>query len=379
MNTNRFSTGSAGVLFATLGALALSGCVLSSVVGYGDDEQANTKGVAFGNSGGAGGTGGYGVGGYGGGGVGGAGSTSGAATILFNVGPGGFKPGGIAVDAQNVYFSDAQQSGGRIIRVPLDGSPAVALATDETLPSAVKIDGSDLYYLTKEHLKKVPVAGGAAVNVAPTDASDFSGDYSSIDTDATHVYWTSYKPQGATMRIAKAGGTPETIHGGDGYGAGIVVKGGNVFWSVLFSFTEAPTFGIRQAPVGGGAVSTFVAGEDFAPRLGIAADDTYLYWVAEIASPDKLYKAPLTGGPPVLVGESPVASSYALPNLVIDATHAYYPQSPCSIAKVALADGTAEELTFDKTVGCPLYVAADADNIYYASNLGVTKVPKNAP
>jgi hypothetical protein len=121
----------------------------------------------------------------------------------------------------------------------------------------------------------------------------------------------------------------------------------------------------------------FASGQK-APRSGLAADSTYLYWITEGDFPNHLVKAPLAGGPPVDVAVPPGDASTPQ-SLIIDATHAYFinpSTSGCGLAKVELATGAVSTIPLGGSVGCPMFLAADAANIYYTSRAGITKVVK---
>ncbi|MFT3770426.1 MAG: hypothetical protein QM820_33785 [Minicystis sp.] len=179
--------------------------------------------TACGSTVGGGGTGGSGTTSTGSGGSGGGSGGSGSATLIFSVGTTGLNPWGIAVDATNVYFTDAQGPHGAVMKVPLDGSPASPLATMEDLPSAIAVDATDVYFTAADALRKVPIAGGTAATIAP--AGDAG--YASIAVDATNVYWTNYVSDGSTMLLPKAGGTPTVVDSGDEYPSGIALAGGS--------------------------------------------------------------------------------------------------------------------------------------------------------
>lgn len=367
MKTIRSAAVSAGaLLFAVLGAQALSGCIMPTVVGDAGDDEAE---VQDGDTTGAGDDAASSPSG-----AGAAGSNDGSddvkpgkPVLIFDADGTGLNPWGIAVDAGNVYFTDAQGPTGKVVRVPLQkgGSP-VTLADGQYLPSAIAVDGPNVYFTTSYNLKKVPVAGGPVVDLAPSEDAG----YAQIAIDATHVYWTNYTWEGSTMRIPKAGGMPETLDSGDQWPSGIVVHNGQVYWSALSDNV------IKQAPVAGGPATVF-ASDQPAVRMALAADSTYLYWYTEGEWPNSLYKAPLAGGPPVLVTASPEPNSSLPTTLLIDASYAYFALPSCGIAKVPLAGGATQKISLDeKTVGCPHRIAADAANIYYTSLRGITKLPK---
>lgn len=315
--------------------------------------------VSSGGGGGSDGSGGS------GGSSGAGGAMPGNATMLFDAAGSGVNPWGIAVDANNVYFSDAQGPNGKVFRVPLDGSGAAELANGQSSPSAILVDGSDVYFITSDALMKVPAAGGPVQKVADAENATYSG----LAVDADHIYWTDYTSPGRTMRIAKAGGPPEMLASGDGYPSGIAVAGGQVYWAVL-SDNE-----IRQVPAAGGMAGVFAANQN-APRWGFASDGVSLYWLTEGDFPMHLMKAPLAGGQPSLIATSPSQASMAS-TLVVDASHAYFALPECAIAKVPLAGGPVEQIAIDQALlGCPIFLAGDAANLYFTGFAGVSRIPK---
>ena len=350
MKTIRSMVYSAGMFaLTTLGGLSLAACSIHTIVGSGP---------------GAGGSGG-------GGGAGGATTSSSggpsAGTLIFDAAGTDLNPWGIAVDATDVYFTDAQGPSGKVVRVPLDGSPAIELANHQDLPSAIAVDATDAYFMLSDALMKVPLAGGPAVQVSP--AEDAS--YATIALDSTNVYWTNYVNAGSAMLIPKAGGPATTLDTGIDYPSGIVVQGGSIYWAVMESNE------IKTAPIAGGPATVFASGQN-AVRSGLAADSTYLYWITEGDFPNHLVKAPLAGGAPVDVALSPGDASTPQ-SLIIDATHAYFIDantSNCGLAKVELATGAVSSIPLGGSIGCPIFLAADAANIYYTSRAGITKVVK---
>ena len=144
-----------------------------------------------------------------------------------------------------------------------------------------------------------------------------------------------------------------------------------MYWA-LFGSDE-----IKTAPIAGGPATVFASGQK-APRTGLAADSTHLYWITEGDLPNRLVKAPLAGGPPVVVAVSPSDAS-GPQSLLIDATHAYFIGAAgfdCGLVKVELATGTVSSILLGGSIGCPMSLAADAASIYYTSRAGITKVAK---
>lgn len=387
-----------------LGALG-TGCLVESVVGYSDLGSGGAGGsgssgtgsastgvieIGVGGAGGSGSSGGSGggtattgVGGSGGsgssgssggsGGSGGGTTTSGAGGAGGGAGPEllysvGFEinPWAIAVDADTVYITDAQGPDGKVISVPKSGGPHTVLAAGLYLPSPLAVDATDVYFLTSDALLKVPVAGGVPSVVAPaTNAS-----YSAVALDDDNVYWTNYDAPGSAQQTPKAGGAVVTVDA-DEYAAGLVLADDKMCWA---SFGQNA---IKCAPTAGGPAAVFAANQN-APRWGIAADSTHLYWMTEGDFPMQLWSGALDGStPPAQIGESPTDASYAT-TMVVDSTYVYFVVPYCEIARIPIGGGPALSTIVDPAVGCPRFMTADADNLYYTSEIGVTKYPKSA-
>jgi hypothetical protein len=350
MNSIRSTAFSASIfVLTTLGGVSLAACSIQTTVGNGNTggSGGSTTATTSVTSSGSGG--------------------SSAGTLIFDAAGKDLNPWGIAVDATDAYITDGAAPNGKVLRVPLDGSPATELATDQYLPSAIAVDATDAYFMTPDAVMKVPVTGGPAVVASAAKDASFAG----IVVDATNVYWTNYSNGGSTMFLPKTGGPATTVDTGGAYPSGIVVQGGSIYWA-LFGSDE-----IKTAPLAGGAATVFASGQN-APRSGLAADSTYLYWITEGDFPNHLVKAPLAGGPPVDVALSPSDAS-GPQSLLIDATHAYFIGASgfdCGLVKVELATGTVSNILLGGSIGCPMFLAADAANIYYTSRAGITKVAK---
>lgn len=381
MITDRSLTVSRG-LAALLAAACMTGCILETEVGYtGSGGGAGADGgqggaATVGGAGGSGATGAGATGGSGGGGTtggsGGTGATGGsggggaagvpellvAATFDMN-------PWGIAIDATNVYFTDAMGINGKVSRVPKAGGPLTVLASGLELPGAVAVDATDVYVLTFDHLLRVPIAGGVFTNIGTGGAG-----YARIVLDNDTIYWTDGTLGGALRRMAKGGGG--IMHIDDGHDTeGLVLHDGTLYWSSIESGA------IKSAPSTGGTVSVFASGQDY-PRMGLITDGADLYWMNEGTFPMQLWKGPLDGSaPPAQIGVAPSDSSWAV-TFAVDSTYLYYPIPYCEIARMPLAGGPTEVFQVDPLLGCPRFIVGEADNLYYTSDAGVTRYPKSA-
>ena len=103
-------------------------------------------------------------------------------------------PNGIAVDAQNVYWTN--QVGGQIMRCAIrgcDGQPTM-LASGQSYPSAIAVDGTSIYWanggLTGKDGQIMKCARDGC-NGAPTVLASGQPSPYGIAVDATSVYWTN--------------------------------------------------------------------------------------------------------------------------------------------------------------------------------------------
>jgi hypothetical protein len=105
-------------------------------------------------------------------------------------------PFGIAVDATEVYWSEATDSA--IVKEPVAGGTPTKVAGVAGAPEAIAIDGVNVYWVAEDGtISKAPKAGGAPTQLA-------SGAYSDgrIAVDGTSVYFIS-ADQKSLLKIAK--------------------------------------------------------------------------------------------------------------------------------------------------------------------------------
>jgi len=212
-------------------------------------------------------------------------------------------PWDIAVDGLGVYWTDSGND--RVMALPFGDDLPKTLA-DAGNPLLLVVRGDHVYFTdtydkasSDEHVRRVPVAGGATVNVSATlgawgvavdasraywtdPASDevwsapLAGglpepmatsvvDPTDIEVDEEAVYVTAIE---ATYRIPLDGGPPEALVWGAG--RGLAVDGERVFVGTADGR-------ILAVPKHGGAALTLSKGD--LPPSDIGVSDSHVYWI----------------------------------------------------------------------------------------------------
>jgi hypothetical protein len=229
--------------------------------------------------------------------------------------------GGIAVDSNNVYFTDTVgcDPTSVVLSVPLSGGTPTTLAGDQLNPTSITVDSKNVYWTSYGSganglVESVPVGGGTATTIA--SAQVFPGD---IAVDDTNVYWSVAGANpllGAILKAPIGGGTAVTLASNQDAPAGLAVTGGNVYWG------SAGGGYIASAPVGGGSTTTVVA---MAAPVELAADSTAIYWTDEgmTTGTDAVNALPLSGDMVVqLAGQRDGVAGIA-----VDATSVYWAET----------------------------------------------------
>jgi hypothetical protein len=241
--------------------------------------------------------------------------------------------GPIAVDSTSVYFASfvpgspgGAKGTSALRKVPLGGGATVTLASEPGCAFAIAVDATNLYWLddtdcagVQGTIKKLPLNGGAVTTLASSQAFP-----SHIAVDATNVYWTSccpYSPPGAAcqdggvMKVPIAGGTPTTLVAG-GEAWGIAVDATSLYWEYLPA--KGTAVEIQKMPISGGPVVTLSSCADTC--FGLAINASNVTWVDATSSDATLKTVPIAGG--VVRSLAPVGDF--LGALAVDSTNVYW-------------------------------------------------------
>lgn len=196
---------------------------------------------------------------------------------------------GLVVDGPNVY---ASASAGFVFTAPIGGASSASVLVS-TPPDAwgIALDAQSIYWSTADDpgfIETAPRAGGVPTILATVTASPRK-----VLVDDTRVYWIGGGPGDTLSSVAKTGGPPTVLATSSVAGQDMVRVGDFIYW-ITYAGTE-----IFRTPARGGPTTTFASGFGF--TFALATDGQALY-VGDFDG-SVVQKVPIEGGPAVVVAQ----------------------------------------------------------------------------
>jgi hypothetical protein len=266
-------------------------------------------------------------------------------------------PYAIAANDDAVYWTEYADGGpsGAVMMAPADGGPSVVLASSQTTPRYIALDGTRAYWTTWSAVMAVGLHGGS-----PAPLAEGQGFPDGIAVDSANVYWTN-ESSGEVMEMALDGGTPTALVT-IGTGANpmqLVAGAGNVYWIQL-----AEPY-VLSVPIAGGTESTFFYDSEY-DVAAIASDSVNLYYTQQ-SFDAPVGVCPLDGASPATIANG----NNGTLGVVSDGSNVYFtspngdaPIFDGAVLRVPLDGGSAVTLA---TGGAPSAIAVNATNVYWTS------------
>ena len=268
------------------------------------------------------------------------------------------QPAGIAIDANNVYFTTF--GGGSVHRVAKNGGPVALLASGVPQSHGIVTDGTAVYWanLTSTGaIRRVPVGGGSVSSLTgplngPAWPALFNG----------QVYWAN-NGAGTIMRVPTGGGPAETLVSGQSFPGWVAPSAAGLFWS-----NNSASGSVYRAGVSGQS-PTPIATALASPHRVVVHNGT-VYWTE--AGSGRIMRSGTDGSFVSLVQAEPAGPE----GLVVDLSHLYWTnnQTGTISRRVRWLPGST---VIASGQGTPKDLAEDASAIYW-TNFGDGRVMRLA-
>lgn len=206
-----------------------------------------------------------------------------ATTFLTEDGGGNDTVRGLAISGGYLYWTDREYPVSRIRRAPLDGGPAVTLATSD-VPQEFVIDANYIYWIdsTAGTLQRAPFDGGASTTLG--SATQYSA---GLALDGNMLVWGDHVT-GTVAAMLIDGGSPHTVTTVAALNQ-VNAADGTVYIAAGQYATDG---GILQVPVAGGTAMPLSAGLQQPQNITVTPTMLYVtggwnaYYACTVARPD---------------------------------------------------------------------------------------------
>ena len=223
-----------------------------------------------------------------------------------------------------------------LVAVPLAGGDSTVLATLNAMPNKLLVDADGLYWIDDQAVRRLPRSGGTPEVVSSDGRAPLDLLLRGADLVWSEATGPAIGETGAILSAPKGGGAAITLVNGGDAPRWLAADASWLYWTEGGPLAQIEGFGrIARAPTTGGEGLTVVSGVSV-PSAPIAVNATHLF----IADKWRVKRAPRNGGLP----ESVAAATDAIESLAADATHVYWVQAPFGSLYRAPVDGGPPEL-----------------------------------
>ena len=271
------------------------------------------------------------------------GPDSGAETTIATLGlpASGFQYEGLAIVANggDIYWSvrAIPTTAGMVLKVPRCGGAVTTLASDQTDPVTLVVQGDTVFWGTM--------------------GDDNSG-----------------TPHGTVMRAPTTGGSATALVTGTAIYLGNMAVGATAVYSVAWLSPVSSSSGAWEVPIDGGA-PVGLGPEQIFTSIAVDAQHVFLATAVGDVSESQIQSVPLSGGDPTVLVPSGVGS---MP-IVLDEASIYYLSLPSTLTRIAKGGGTPESIADTRTTVPP---AVDDAYVYWVEgnvSNGIADAVKRAP
>jgi hypothetical protein len=271
--------------------------------------------------------------------------------------------GSLAVDGTNVYWAEPSNPGA-VLSVPVGGGAPKTLASQQPQPNSISIAGNSVYWtLFRYSVVSVPVGGGVPVTVGIGVMPN------SVAADSNNVYFTD-DGNGTVVQAPLAdAGTQFMLVNMQPSPRNIAVDSTSVYWT-SGTTQSSSTGSFVKTPIDGGAISTLVSGP-CAPSYVVVRGSAAYYLACE-----KVMSVPLSGGTPMSIASTANANAVGI---AADDTNVYWTEWPndtggqCGIVmKVPIGGGASTTLAVAQLY--PSTLATDGTSLYWSGAAALMKL-----